>query len=121
MLVQQTASQVQTDGRPAIAQAAIAERLTAPRAEARSEPAKEAEKSVFSREDRLANENASRARLSLDPDHRRVVVEIIDPETGDVITRFPPEQITDHIDQVLEQTNNQTNLEESGLILDQTV
>lgn len=121
MLVQQTVSQVQSDGRAAIAQPASAERLPEPRAEARTQPAKETEKTFFSKEDRAVGENSSRARLSLDQEERRVVVEIIDPETGDVITRFPPEQISDHIDHVLEETNNQTNLGESGLILDQTV
>jgi len=63
----------------------------------------------------------SRARLSFDPEAHRVFVEIIDPKTGDVITRFPPEQIATHIDEVLEQTGQQTNLQDAGLIVDRSV
>ena len=66
-------------------------------------------------------EKSARARLSLDPELHRVFVEIVDPDTGDVITRFPPEQIAKHIDSVLEQTDQETNLEDSGLIFDQSV
>jgi uncharacterized FlaG/YvyC family protein len=66
-------------------------------------------------------ERGSRARLSLDTEAHRVYVEIIDPETGDVISRFPPEQIATHIDEVLEQTGQQTNLQDAGLIVDRSV
>ena len=72
-------------------------------------------------EEQPVTERSSRARLSLDPEQRRVFVEIVDPKTGDVITRFPPEQIADHIDSVLERTGQGTNLEESGLIVDESV
>ena len=68
-----------------------------------------------------AEEKSARARLSLDPELHRVFVEIVDPDTGDVITRFPPEQIAEHIDSVLKQTDQETNLEDSGLIFDQSV
>lgn len=66
-------------------------------------------------------ERSSRARLSLDTEAHRVYVEIIDPDTGDVITRFPPEQIATHIDEVLRQTDQQTNLQSAGLIVDRSV
>ncbi len=66
-------------------------------------------------------ETSSRARLNFDPDKHRVFVEIVDPDTGDVISRFPPEQIANHIDKVLEQTDQETNLEDAGLIFDQKV
>ena len=72
-------------------------------------------------DDQVSSEKASRARLSLDPELHRVFVEIVDPKTGDVITRFPPEQIADHIDSVLERTGQETNLEDSGLIVDESV
>ena len=72
-------------------------------------------------QNQFGGEKTSRARLSFDPDKHRVFVEIVDPKTGDVITRFPPEQITNHIDSVLEQTDRATNLEDAGLIVDQSV
>ena len=65
--------------------------------------------------------SSSRARLNFDPEKHRVFVEIVDPETGDVITRFPPEQIAANIDKILEQADQGTNPEDAGLIVDQKV
>ncbi len=45
----------------------------------------------------VATLGEERARLTYDEELSRVFVEILDPQTGDVITRFPPEHLVEHL------------------------
>ncbi len=45
----------------------------------------------------VATLGEERARLTYDEKLSRVFVEILDPRTGDVITRFPPERLVEHL------------------------
>ncbi len=43
------------------------------------------------------SQTAHHARLSYDEDERRTYVEVLDPRTGDVLFRFPPEAMEKHL------------------------
>ncbi len=45
----------------------------------------------------VATLGEERARLTYDEKLSRVFVEILDPKTGDVITRIPPERLVEHL------------------------
>ncbi len=45
----------------------------------------------------VATLGEERARLAYDEDLSRMFVEILDPQTGDVITRFPPERLVEQL------------------------
>ena len=45
----------------------------------------------------VATLGEERARLAYDEDLGRMFVEILDPQTGDVITRFPPERLVEQL------------------------
>ncbi len=45
----------------------------------------------------VATLGEERARLTYDEELSRVFVEILDPQTGDVITRFPPQRLVEHL------------------------
>ncbi len=45
----------------------------------------------------VATLGEERARLTYDEELGRVFVEILDPRTGDVITRFPSERLVEHL------------------------
>lgn len=71
---------------------------------------------------READQSPSRARLSFDKDLKRVFVEVVDAKTGDVIERFPPEQLTKHMDELLKASDRSDESGVgSGVLLDQTV
>lgn len=62
---------------------------------------------------------SSRSRLTYDQELSRVFVEIVDPNSGEVIQRFPPEALTKHIDSIVAAADGEA--EDLGLVLDQIV
>ena len=48
----------------------------------------------------VATLGEKRARLAYDDKLSRVFVEILDPKTGDVITRFPPERLVEQLNKL---------------------
>ena len=64
---------------------------------------------------------SSRSRLAYDQELARVFVEIVDPDSGEVIDRFPPEELVKHMQSLTDQeflSNTQTG---NGLLLDRVV
>ena len=62
---------------------------------------------------------SSRSRLTYDQELSRVFVEIVDPSSGEVIQRFPPEELVKHIDSIVAAANGEA--EDPGLVLDEVV
>jgi len=60
-----------------------------------------------------------RSRLTYDQELSRVFVEIVDPKSGEVVQRFPPEELVKHIDAIVAAANGE--IDDSGLVLDQVV
>ena len=81
----------------------------------RVEPNQRAEQSSPS----LRAAQSSRSRLAYDQELRRVFVEIVDPKSGEVLQRFPPEELVRHIDSVVAAAQGEAD--ESGLVLDEVV
>lgn len=61
----------------------------------------------------------SRSRLTYDQELSRVFVEIVDPKSGEVIQRFPPEELVRHIDSIVAAAQGEAD--GSGLVLDEVV
>ncbi len=81
----------------------------------RGESSQKAEQSSRS----LQAAQSSRSRLTYDQELSRVFIEIIDPKTGEVLQRFPPEQLVRHIDSIVAAANREA--EDPGLVLDRVV
>ena len=64
---------------------------------------------------------SSRSRLAYDRELARVFVEIVDPESGEVIDRFPPEELVKHMKSMTEQDLLSSGRESAGLLLDRVV
>lgn len=88
-------------------------------------PASAPEKAVESSESRsrseLLNNESRRGRLAFDEELSRVFVEIVDPRSGEVILRFPPEQIVRHVAELKEAKAQAAKSGDTGLVLDQVV
>ena len=63
----------------------------------------------------------SRSRLAYDSELSRVFVEIVDPESGEVVHRFPPEQIVRHIAALTDPPSPTNPKESTGLVFDEVV
>ena len=63
---------------------------------------------------------SARSRLTYDEELRRVFLEIIDPNSGEVIRRFPPEQLVRHIDNLINQDLVPKSQGITGFLVDQS-
>lgn len=68
-----------------------------------------------------SEEASSRSRLAYDDELSRVFVEIVDPDSGEVVQRFPPEQIVRHIKALIEEAGFSANRDGTGILVDQSV
>ncbi len=66
-------------------------------------------------------DRGSRSRLAFDDELSRTFVEIFDEDSGEVISRFPPEKIVRHIKQLIEDGKIPGATAESGLLVDRVV
>lgn len=64
---------------------------------------------------------SSRSRLAYDRELSRVFVEIVDPESGEVVDRFPPEELVKHMQSMTEQDFSSSSPEGAGLLFDRVV
>ena len=65
-------------------------------------------------------ESLARSRLTYDDELSRVFVEIVDPDSGEVVSRFPPEQIVRHIDNLIDQNLVPKSQGTTGFLVDQS-
>lgn len=63
----------------------------------------------------------ARARLAYDRELSRTFVEVVDLDSGEVVERFPPEEIVRHVDALLEQAEAERAAKRAGLVLDRVV
>ncbi len=73
------------------------------------------------RSDAVSAEAASKSRLAYDRELSRVFVEIVDPESGEVVDRFPPEELVKHMNNMIEQDFSSGSSDGAGLLLDRIV
>lgn len=64
---------------------------------------------------------SSRSRLAYDDELSRVFVEIVDRDSGEVVSRFPPEQLVRHIDSLIDRQLVPDTQKATGLLVDQSV
>ena len=69
----------------------------------------------------VLEEPKSRARLAFDDELSRVFVEIVDRSSGEVIHRYPPEEIVRHIDALIKQQHLPAGQGNTGFLVDQSV
>ena len=69
----------------------------------------------------VLNDATRRGRLAFDEELSRVFVEIVDHDSGEVVLRFPPEQIVRHIVELKEAKAQAANSDGTGLVLNQVV
>jgi hypothetical protein len=62
---------------------------------------------------------SARARLAYDSELSRVFVEILDPRTGDVVSRIPPEQLAEHLASVVDRADLLAGQPRAGQIVDE--
>ena len=65
--------------------------------------------------------HSSRSRLAYDKELARVFVEIVDPDSGEVIDRFPPEELVRHMKNLIEQDHLPSGQDGTGLLFDHVV
>ena len=65
-------------------------------------------------------ESLARSRLTYDDELSRVFVEVVDPDSGEVVSRFPPEQIVRHIDNLIDQNLVPKSQGTTGFLVDQS-
>lgn len=63
----------------------------------------------------------SRSRLAYDSELSRVFVEIVDPKSGEVVHRFPPEQIVRHMAAITDAPSPTEQSANIGLVFDEVV
>lgn len=68
----------------------------------------------------LGRESSARSRLTYDEELRRVFLEIVDPNSGEVVRRFPPEQLVRHIDSLINQDLVPKSQGTTGFLVDQS-
>ncbi len=66
-------------------------------------------------------ETSARSRLTYDDELSRVFVEIVDPDSGEVVSRFPPEQLVRHINSLIDQELVSESQGATGFLVDQSV
>ena len=71
-------------------------------------------------ESNLQGDATRRGRLAFDQELSRVFVEIVDKDSGEVLLRFPPEEIVRHMAE-LKQAKEAARADSNGLVLDQVV
>ncbi len=64
---------------------------------------------------------SSTSRLAYDRELSRVFVEIVDPESGEVVDRFPPEELVKHMNSMIEQDFSSSSPDGAGLLIDRVV
>ncbi len=64
---------------------------------------------------------SSRSRLAYDEELARVFVEIVDRESGEVLARYPPEQLVRHIKNLVDREHLAHGQDRAGLLLDRAV
>ncbi len=69
--------------------------------------------------DRPTARASSQSRLAFDRELSRVFVEIVDSDSGEVVQRFPPEQIVRYVAELSDSAAEAVNTERTGLVLDQ--
>jgi uncharacterized FlaG/YvyC family protein len=68
---------------------------------------------------RRASAGSERARLAYDTELSRVFVEILDPRTGDVLNRFPPENLVEHLESFVDESDPRGGHVRAGRIVDE--
>ena len=71
-------------------------------------------------EAQLGQESSARSRLTYDDELRRVVLEIVDTDSGEVVSRFPPEQLVRHIASLIDQELVPESQGATGFLVDQS-
>ena len=73
--------------------------------------------------ERSEAQSSSRSRLAYDTELSRVFVEIVDPKSGEVVQRFPPEQLVRHMSELIDQDllDPSAGAGDPGLVLDEVV
>ena len=69
--------------------------------------------------DRPSARASSQSRLAFDQELSRVFVEIVDSDSGEVVQRFPPEQIVRYFAEISDAAAEPIDTERTGLVLDQ--
>jgi uncharacterized FlaG/YvyC family protein len=72
-------------------------------------------------ESTLAVNQSSRSRLAYDKELARVFVEIVDLDSGEVVDRFPPEELVRHMKSLIEQEHLLGGQDGTGLLVDRLV
>lgn len=65
--------------------------------------------------------DTARSRLTYDKELSRTFIEVVDLDSGEVVERFPPEEIVRHVDALLEQAEASRAAKRAGLVFDQVV
>ncbi|MFQ6017276.1 MAG: flagellar protein FlaG [Kiloniellaceae bacterium] len=66
-------------------------------------------------------QSSSRSRLAYDRDLGRVFIEIVDRDSGEVIDRYPPEELVRHIDSRIEKNAARRRGADPGLLFSQII
>ncbi len=69
----------------------------------------------------IPGEPKSRSRLAFDKELNRVFIEIVDLSSGEVVHRYPPEEIVRHIDALIKQQHLPAGQGNTGFLVDQSV
>lgn len=65
--------------------------------------------------------DTARSRLAYDKELSRTFIEVVDLDSGEVVDRFPPEEIVRHVDALLEQAEAARAAKRAGLVLDRLI
>jgi len=65
--------------------------------------------------------DTARSRLAYDKELNRTFIEVVDLKSGEVVDRFPPEEIVRHAEAMLEQAEASRAAKRAGLVLDRLV
>ena len=66
------------------------------------------------------DEPKSVSRLTYDDELSRTFVEIVDRRSGEVVHRYPPEEIVRHIDALIKQQHLRAGQRDTGFLVDQS-
>jgi uncharacterized FlaG/YvyC family protein len=65
--------------------------------------------------------DTSRSRLAYDKELNRTFIEVVDVNSGEVVERFPPEEIVRHVEALLKQAEASRAAKRAGLVVDRVV
>lgn len=67
------------------------------------------------------SDRGSRSRLTFDDELSRTFIDVVDENSGEVISRFPPEKIVRHIQKLIEDGKIPGGAGETGVLVDRVV